>query len=225
MPQLAFGMGPDQISAGNPGGSGPCRKLTEIGHFVALPESATAIPLDRGEHADTVVAGKEVAAALSRETDDRGSPPGSDLVHRDCIASADVWRDFGEVAAAEAWQLGFARGPAKSSGQQREAMRCRPVAATSPATTIVWLTSSGKSPARPTAPEPTPQSLSALSHSKVRLRSKLLASSAFLKICCPRPLVRQEMIDLAWQRDAPANKNPGAPLRRSGLRCLLSRLT
>jgi hypothetical protein len=92
------------------GGSELCRKLTEIGHVMALPESATVSPLDRGENADTAESGKKSPRRSRKKplATDRRPLPGPDLVHRDCIASADVWRDFGEVVAAEAWRLGFA---------------------------------------------------------------------------------------------------------------------
>ena len=92
------------------GGSELCRKLTEIGHVMALPELTTVSPLYRGEHADTAESGKKSPRRSRKKplAADRRPLPGPDLVHRDCIASADVWRDFGEVAAAEAWRLGFA---------------------------------------------------------------------------------------------------------------------
>jgi len=101
MPQL-----PDFLA----GGSELCRKLTEIGHVMSLPESAGCTP---------AIAVKQVSAPESTGKSSRRSRkkplaaadrplPGPDLVKRDCIASADVWRDFGEVVAAEAWTRGFA---------------------------------------------------------------------------------------------------------------------
>jgi hypothetical protein len=92
------------------GGKELCRKLSEIGHVMTLPESA----IETYVAPEQPIAAPELLKKPPRRS--RKKPltapqrplPGPDLVHRDCIASADVWRDFGEAVAAEAWSQGFA---------------------------------------------------------------------------------------------------------------------
>lgn len=86
------------------------RKLGEIGHVMSLPESAA------GQTADDASAPSKKSPRRSRQkplTADRRPLPSPDVVHRDCVASAACWRDFGEVIAAEAWTQGFAAAKRK----------------------------------------------------------------------------------------------------------------
>jgi hypothetical protein len=92
------------------GGSDLQRKLTEIGHVMALPDSAK----ENTDDSSKQTAAPEPAKKSSRRS--RKVPiaakdrplPCPDLVRRDVVASAGVWRDFGVAVAAEAWSQGFA---------------------------------------------------------------------------------------------------------------------
>ncbi|MFG0256120.1 MAG: hypothetical protein ACF787_13660, partial [Rhodopirellula sp. JB053] len=101
MPQL-----PDFLA----GGSQLQRKLTEIGHVMSLADSATGSP--EQESMPPVApepAGKSLRRSREKPIAAEDRPlPGPDLVKRDVIASAEVWRDFGESVVAEAWSQGFA---------------------------------------------------------------------------------------------------------------------
>jgi hypothetical protein len=92
------------------GGSELCRKLTEIGRIIKQPESATDTSLERdGKSAAPESVKKSPRRSRKKPlAADRRPLPGPDLVHRDCIASAAVWRDFADIVAAEAWSRGFA---------------------------------------------------------------------------------------------------------------------
>jgi hypothetical protein len=92
------------------GGSELCRKLTEIGRIIKQPESATDTSLERdGKSASPESVKKSPRRSRKKPlAADRRPLPGPDLVHRDCIASAAVWRDFADIVAAEAWSRGFA---------------------------------------------------------------------------------------------------------------------
>jgi hypothetical protein len=92
------------------GGTDLQRKLTEIGHVMSLPDSATSASSENETRRDAQQSGKKSARRSRKRplaAEDRPLP-GPELVHRDCVASASVWRDFGEVVAAEAWSQGFA---------------------------------------------------------------------------------------------------------------------
>jgi hypothetical protein len=101
MPQL-----PDFLA----GGRDLQRKLTEIGHVMALPESAAKTSSEQPQSTDESKP-KKRSSRRSRQhpmaAKDRPLPC-PDLVHREVIASAGVWRDFGVTVAAEAWSRGFA---------------------------------------------------------------------------------------------------------------------
>jgi len=87
------------------GGTDLERKLSEIGHVMALPDSDAA-PLD-----DPAASAGSKSPRRSRQKPlppEERPLPGPELVHRDCLASAACWRDFGETVAAEAWSKGFA---------------------------------------------------------------------------------------------------------------------
>lgn len=87
------------------GGAELQRKLTEIGHVMALPTSAA------NEQAEEEESAKPNSPRRSRKKTiplEQRPLPGPDLIHRDCVASAECWRDFGETVAAEAWVKGFA---------------------------------------------------------------------------------------------------------------------
>ena len=87
------------------GGAELQRKLTEIGHVMALPTSASD---DKQEQELTSKPKSPRRSRTKTLPSDQRPLPGPDLVHRDCIASAECWRDFGETVAAEAWLQGFA---------------------------------------------------------------------------------------------------------------------
>lgn len=87
------------------GGTELQRKLTEIGHVMALPASASD---DEQEQSLTPKPKSPRRSRNKTLSADERPLPGPDLVHRDCIASAECWRDFGETVAAEAWLKGFA---------------------------------------------------------------------------------------------------------------------
>jgi len=100
------------------GGSELQRKLGEIGHVMSLPDSASDSQSDLPRE-DAPESGKK-SPRRSRKNPlpaEARPLPVPDLVHRDCIASADVWRDFGVAVAAEAWSRGFA-------GSQRKVCIC-----------------------------------------------------------------------------------------------------
>lgn len=95
------------------GGSDLEKKLSEIGHLIAIPEN-------QGKTADSSA---ELSAPACSEgptrrrrrgrdakplTADQRPLPGPDLLYRVCVASRDCWDDFGKLMAAEAWQRGFA---------------------------------------------------------------------------------------------------------------------
>lgn len=96
------------------GGADLQRKLTEIGHVMALPSSAASDESTEEDNAPPRSPRRSREKPLAR---DERPLPGPDLVHRDCVASADCWRDFGETIAAEAWLKGFA-------GAQRKVCVC-----------------------------------------------------------------------------------------------------
>lgn len=88
------------------------RKLSEIGHVMSLSETqAQEEPMQQDE------AAKKRAPRRSRKrplTPTERPLPGPDLVHRDVIASAMCWQDFGMAVAAEAWSRGFAGAELKA---------------------------------------------------------------------------------------------------------------
>jgi hypothetical protein len=87
------------------GGAELQRKLTEIGHVMAMPTSAA----DDREEAALGPEPKSPRRSRKKALSIQERPlPGPDLVHRDCVASAACWREFGETVAAEAWLKGFA---------------------------------------------------------------------------------------------------------------------
>ena len=87
------------------GGSELQRKLTEIGHVMALPVSAA----NDKEGQEQTPERKSPRRSRMKALPIAERPlPGPDLVHRDCVASASCWADFGETVAAEAWLKGFA---------------------------------------------------------------------------------------------------------------------
>jgi len=96
------------------GGSDLQRKLTEIGHVMAMPASAANEPVDQEEEEKPSSPRRSRKKTLPLE---QRPLPGPDLVHRDCVASSECWRDFGETVAAEAWLNGFA-------GAQRKVCVC-----------------------------------------------------------------------------------------------------
>lgn len=104
-----------QLPAFLAGGSELQRKLSEIGHVMSLPDSASGL----ADHSELPSDAPEPTIRSPRRS--RGKPlaadrrplPGPELVHRDCIASGEVWREFGEVVAAEAWSRGFAKAQRK----------------------------------------------------------------------------------------------------------------
>ncbi len=81
------------------------RKLSEIGHVVSLGETA-------GSEVDATNAatfGKSSRRSRNKPLAPQERPlPGPELIHRDCLASAACWREFGEMVVAEAWLQGFA---------------------------------------------------------------------------------------------------------------------
>lgn len=87
------------------GGAELQRKLTEIGHVMALPTSAAD---DKREQEHTTKPKSPRRSRKKTLPTDQRPLPGPDLVHRDCIASAECWREFGQTVAAEAWLKGFA---------------------------------------------------------------------------------------------------------------------
>jgi len=87
------------------GGADLQRKLTEIGHVMALPASAASHVDEEDETPKPNSPRRSRKKALPA---DLRPLPGPDLVHRNCVASAACWRDFGETVAAEAWLKGFA---------------------------------------------------------------------------------------------------------------------
>lgn len=96
------------------GGSELEKKLSEIGHLIAVPEN-------QGKTADfakeSCVPAGTTASPTSRRRRGRDAKPlapeqrplpGPELLYRVCVASRDCWDDFGKLMAAEAWQRGFA---------------------------------------------------------------------------------------------------------------------
>jgi len=87
------------------GGAELQRKLTEIGHVMALPSSAS--PDDQPPEQLPKPTSPRRGRQKTLPIDERPLP-GPELVQRDCVASADCWAEFGQSVAAEAWLKGFA---------------------------------------------------------------------------------------------------------------------
>ncbi len=87
------------------GGKDLQRKLSEIGHVMSLGETDGS-EVDAASEAD---ARKSPRRSRTNPLAPQERPfPGPELIHRDCLASAACWRDFGEMVEAEAWSQGFA---------------------------------------------------------------------------------------------------------------------
>jgi len=93
------------------GGRDLQRKLSEIGHVMSLPASAT-------DQSDATEESSEVRSPRRSRAKplpiDQRPVPCPDLVDRNCLASAACWQDFGEMVAAEAWLRGFAGADRKA---------------------------------------------------------------------------------------------------------------
>ena len=88
------------------GGTQLQRKLSEIGHVMSLPEAAAQ---EEPSHQEEASKKRSPRRSRKRPLAPNERPlPGPDLIHRDVIASAIRWQDFGIAVAAEAWSRGFA---------------------------------------------------------------------------------------------------------------------
>lgn len=88
------------------GGTELQRKLTEIGCVMSMP--AVMATEKQADCEDALRNGSPRRSRRRHLAPSERPLPGPELVHRDCIASAMSWRDFGVAVAAEAWSRGFA---------------------------------------------------------------------------------------------------------------------